>query len=448
MDQIRSGRLIAEERKKKGYTQRQLAEKLNISDKTISKWECGNGFPEVSLLLPLCDELGITVNDLLSGEIVPWEDYQKKAENNMVEMIREREANKKQFTLTLLLGGVSLAAFLTLLIVVCVYTDVIPLTVKLILLAIACVIFTVGVTAVMEGQRKIGYYQCEKVRRNLCTGFQDASARVQYGYIQKVHEVSVLPKSLVQKSDGESSEMNRRSGRNDRFHSCFFLPVSLESATNREFDAFYLSEKERNMQERMKKAVSVILVILMLGPAYGAMASGEPLFHTIREALDTSEGLAQISETDDFVTLILEWNGKYYRAVTMMDATAKELYQAAMAAGTTAVFELFDEYTWRLPISKTEEITAAAKEQTELDELAGAKVREIMDAWGCSDFIYSQETDDEPIIITLENGLFTYAFETERTGYDDMENLRVTSGKFYGFSRAAFDLTCHADGCF
>ena len=59
MDQIRSGRFIAEERKKKGYTQKQLAEKLNISDKTISKWECGNGFPEVSLLLPLCEELGI-----------------------------------------------------------------------------------------------------------------------------------------------------------------------------------------------------------------------------------------------------------------------------------------------------------------------------------------------------------------------------------------------------
>ena len=172
MDQIRSGRLIAEERKKKGYTQRQLAEKLNISDKTISKWECGNGFPEVSLLLPLCDELGITVNDLLSGAIVPREDYQKKAENNMVEMIREREANKKQFTLTLLLGGVSLAAFLTLLIVVCVYTDVIPLTVKLILLAIACVIFTVGVTAVMEGQRKIGYYQCEKCGETFVPGFR------------------------------------------------------------------------------------------------------------------------------------------------------------------------------------------------------------------------------------------------------------------------------------
>ena len=87
MDQVRIGRFIAEERKKKGWTQKQLAEKLNISDKTVSKWECGNGFPEVSLLLPLCDELGITVNDLLSGEVVSWKDYQKKAENNMVEMI-------------------------------------------------------------------------------------------------------------------------------------------------------------------------------------------------------------------------------------------------------------------------------------------------------------------------------------------------------------------------
>ena len=65
MDQVRTGRFIAVRRKEKGLTQKQLAEKLGISDKTVSKWECGNGFPEISLLLPLCDELGITVNDLL-----------------------------------------------------------------------------------------------------------------------------------------------------------------------------------------------------------------------------------------------------------------------------------------------------------------------------------------------------------------------------------------------
>ena len=66
MDQIIIGKFIASERKRKGYTQRQLADLLQISDKTISKWERGNGFPEVSLLLPLCRELDITVNELLS----------------------------------------------------------------------------------------------------------------------------------------------------------------------------------------------------------------------------------------------------------------------------------------------------------------------------------------------------------------------------------------------
>ena len=88
MDQIIIGKFIASERKRKGYTQRQLADLLQISDKTISKWERGNGFPEVSLLLPLCRELDITVNELLSGERVSEEDYQKdyqqKAEENMV----------------------------------------------------------------------------------------------------------------------------------------------------------------------------------------------------------------------------------------------------------------------------------------------------------------------------------------------------------------------------
>ena len=63
MDQIKIGKFIAEERKAKKYTQRELADKLSISDKTISKWERGNGFPEVSLLLPLCNELEITVNE-------------------------------------------------------------------------------------------------------------------------------------------------------------------------------------------------------------------------------------------------------------------------------------------------------------------------------------------------------------------------------------------------
>ena len=96
MDQIVIGKFIAAERKRKGYTQRQLADILDISDKTISKWERGNGFPEVSLLLPLCNELDITVNELLSGERVSEEEYLKKAEENMVNLVREAQESKKK----------------------------------------------------------------------------------------------------------------------------------------------------------------------------------------------------------------------------------------------------------------------------------------------------------------------------------------------------------------
>lgn len=96
MDQITTGKFIAEERKRKGYTQKQLAEILGISDKTISKWERGNGFPEVSLLLPLCEELDVTVNELLTGERVSEEDYRKKAEENMVNLVKKRRRAKRR----------------------------------------------------------------------------------------------------------------------------------------------------------------------------------------------------------------------------------------------------------------------------------------------------------------------------------------------------------------
>ena len=91
MDQVKIGKFISDERKAKGYTQKQLSELLGISDKTISKWERGNGFPEASLLLPLCNELEITVNELLTGERISQQNYKKKAEENMVNMIREKE---------------------------------------------------------------------------------------------------------------------------------------------------------------------------------------------------------------------------------------------------------------------------------------------------------------------------------------------------------------------
>ena len=90
MDLKRIGGFIAKKRIEKGLTQKQLSDLLMVSDKTISKWECGRGMAEVSLLLPLCEILGITVNELLSAEELD-DKYEKKAEENMLELIKEKE---------------------------------------------------------------------------------------------------------------------------------------------------------------------------------------------------------------------------------------------------------------------------------------------------------------------------------------------------------------------
>ena len=78
MDQQKIGKFIAQQRKAAGLTQAQLAQQLNITDRAVSKWETGKALPDTSIMLELCQILKITVNDLLSGEIVTMENYNKK----------------------------------------------------------------------------------------------------------------------------------------------------------------------------------------------------------------------------------------------------------------------------------------------------------------------------------------------------------------------------------
>lgn len=102
MEQISTGKFISQIRKEKGLTQRQLADELNISDKTISKWECDKGLPEVSLMIPLCTILGINVNELLSGKRLSEIDYKQKAEENMLLLLEEKEQKRRNSILNLL----------------------------------------------------------------------------------------------------------------------------------------------------------------------------------------------------------------------------------------------------------------------------------------------------------------------------------------------------------
>ena len=96
MDLIKIGRFIAERRKTQGFTQARLAEMLGITDRAVSKWERGLSLPDASIMLELCRLLGISVNDLLCGEVVCVEYRNEQAEKNLLEMIRQKEEAGKQ----------------------------------------------------------------------------------------------------------------------------------------------------------------------------------------------------------------------------------------------------------------------------------------------------------------------------------------------------------------
>ena len=87
MNQEKIGKFIAKCRKDKKMTQSELGERLGVTDKSIGNWENGRNMPDLSLFKPLCDELGITINELLSGEKIKKEEYQEKFEENIINTI-------------------------------------------------------------------------------------------------------------------------------------------------------------------------------------------------------------------------------------------------------------------------------------------------------------------------------------------------------------------------
>lgn len=158
MDQIRIGKFIAESRKSRNLTQRQLADTLSISDKTISKWECGKGLPEVSLMLPLCAALDITVNDLLSGEKVSSTDYHKKAEGNMINLMKENEENRKRMALSIITGVITIIAVCALVVIASFIN--LPAIVRIILIVFSVVVAVAGVAVAVMLDIEAGYFEC------------------------------------------------------------------------------------------------------------------------------------------------------------------------------------------------------------------------------------------------------------------------------------------------
>ena len=160
MDQIKIGKFIASCRKEQGMTQAVLAERLGISDRAVSKWETGKSMPDSGVMLELSALLKINVNELLSGERIMAEAYDKRAEENLLAMRREVEEKNRQ-----MLGTEYWIVFLTVIsglvmVFVAAFTEM-PVWLRIVLIVFAFVmIFTVAFIAVGIEQ-KAGYYECQ-----------------------------------------------------------------------------------------------------------------------------------------------------------------------------------------------------------------------------------------------------------------------------------------------
>lgn len=159
MDQTKTGRFIAELRREKEMTQRQLADRLNISDKTVSKWETGKGMPELSLMIPLCDLLGINVNELLSGERLSADLYKKKAEENIMDLVKEREESKRKIALMVVTIIITLMAAITLFLVSGLFE--METALRVMLIVIGSIVMLGGIFVAASLEMSAGTYECK-----------------------------------------------------------------------------------------------------------------------------------------------------------------------------------------------------------------------------------------------------------------------------------------------
>ena len=181
MNQVKIGKFIAECRKKENLTQMQLAEKLNITDRAVSKWETGKAMPDTSIMLELCEILKISVNDLLCGEKIEMENKNPKNEQLLLDLSKELE-NRNQtiwtamwvimaVSMIALFGGIFLVAFL------------VPEGVWQIVGVFGlCVIFLIPCFYALKLEVSVGAYKCKKCGQEIVPTYSEALWAMHRGF--------------------------------------------------------------------------------------------------------------------------------------------------------------------------------------------------------------------------------------------------------------------------
>ena len=181
MDQVKIGRFIAACRKRANLTQMQLAEKLNITDRAVSKWETGKAMPDTAIMLELCDILGISVNELLSGEKINMENNDQKNEQLLLDMAKEIETKNKTIwtsmwaimivSMTALIAGIFVARFLM------------PVGVwQLITVLGLCVVFLPLCFYALKLEVSVGAYKCKNCGCEIVPTYSEALNAMHMGF--------------------------------------------------------------------------------------------------------------------------------------------------------------------------------------------------------------------------------------------------------------------------
>lgn len=171
MDQIKIGNFIAERRRLKNLTQAQLAEMLGITDRAVSKWENGRSLPDSGIMLELCAILGITVNELLCGEVIGMENKNEKLEDTLLEMVKEKEKNDKWLLkLEIVIGFVVIGMFLGL----CIVAAYVPMEdwIRVVVILAGFVMLFAAIPFLLRIEQRAGYYECQKCGHRYVPSFK------------------------------------------------------------------------------------------------------------------------------------------------------------------------------------------------------------------------------------------------------------------------------------
>ena len=204
MDQLKIGSFIAERRKAQNLTQMQLAEKLNITDRAVSKWETGRSLPDAALMTELCEILSITLIDLFSGEVVTMSDYNKELEKKLLEMTKQKEvADRRMLHIEIAIGVICILIMLVLTMVASLVQMEDWLRILLILIGIAPLLL--ACPFMLKIEQVAGYYKCKECGHTYVPTFKAINlamhmGRTRYMRCPECHKKS-WQKKVISKED-------------------------------------------------------------------------------------------------------------------------------------------------------------------------------------------------------------------------------------------------------